>query len=205
MRCVLAVKKQRRLLICDIQQLQTALQCNSLTETRHNTVYLPDLTCPARLLCIYYMRLLLAALPSPDVTTAEGVALAWYAHAPTHAHARARAHASRTRSTQHFLGLARRLNVVAPLTCCAGRRGCSGPERGWTDAEVALLHGAGFGAAHLGPQIFRTEMAVALSSAVVAGRCGWLSEGFDSNRRRQQQRPQQQQPPPLAREPNRKN
>ena len=103
--CVLTVKKQRRL-VCDIQQLQTALQYNNLTKSRHNTAYLPDLTCSARLLCMYpdCMCLLLAALPSPDVTASEGVALAWYAHAPTHAHTRAHA-ASRTRSRQHFLGL----------------------------------------------------------------------------------------------------
>lgn len=59
-----------------------------------------------------------------------------------------------------------------------------GPERGWTDAEKMMMQRANFATTHLGPQIFRTEVAVVVGSAIVAGRCGWLEDGFIQRRTR---------------------
>jgi 16S rRNA (uracil1498-N3)-methyltransferase len=53
-----------------------------------------------------------------------------------------------------------------------------GPERGLTDGELELLRHDGFTAVHLGPPIYRAELAASLASSVVAGRCGWMETGF---------------------------
>jgi RsmE family RNA methyltransferase len=77
--------------------------------------------------------------------------------------------------------------LALPSTEVAAREGvvlACGPERGWTDAEQAMLHRARFATVHLGPQIFRTEIAVTVSSAIIAGRCGWLEDGFVQRRSR---------------------
>jgi RsmE family RNA methyltransferase len=42
-----------------------------------------------------------------------------------------------------------------------------GPERGWSASERDLLRGAGFGLAHLGTRVLRTETAVVAALAVV--------------------------------------
>lgn len=42
-----------------------------------------------------------------------------------------------------------------------------GPERGWSAAERALLRGAGFVLAHLGPRVLRTETAVTVAVALL--------------------------------------
>ena len=75
--------------------------------------------------------------------------------------------------------------VALPSLATTAREGvvlACGPERGWTDAEQEMLQHAGFANAHLGPQIFRTEIAVIVSSTIIAGRCGWLEDGFVQNR-----------------------
>ena len=41
-----------------------------------------------------------------------------------------------------------------------------GPERGWSASERALLRGAGFELAHLGPRVLRTETAVVAAVAL---------------------------------------
>jgi len=46
-----------------------------------------------------------------------------------------------------------------------------GPERGWSNAERSMLRSAGFVLAHLGPRVFRTEMAV--TAAVTLVKSGW--------------------------------
>ncbi len=42
-----------------------------------------------------------------------------------------------------------------------------GPERGWSDAERTLLRRHGFGIAHLGERVLRTETAVAASLSIL--------------------------------------
>lgn len=47
-----------------------------------------------------------------------------------------------------------------------------GPERGWSNAERALLRGAGFALAHLGPRVLRTEVAVTAAVTLVKAKLG---------------------------------
>ena len=52
----------------------------------------------------------------------------------------------------------------------AGSRGAAlavGAERGWSAAERAVLRGAGFTLAHLGPRVLRTETAVTAAVALI--------------------------------------
>jgi 16S rRNA (uracil1498-N3)-methyltransferase len=52
-----------------------------------------------------------------------------------------------------------------------------GPEGGWTDAEVALAHSAGWEPAGLGPSVLRAEHAGLVALSVIAARCGrWRAE-----------------------------
>lgn len=49
-----------------------------------------------------------------------------------------------------------------------------GGERGWSDAERALLRQHGFALAHLGPRVLRTETACIAAIALIKAKCGWL-------------------------------
>ncbi len=49
-----------------------------------------------------------------------------------------------------------------------------GAERGWSAAERAILRGAGFTLAHLGPRVLRTETAVTAAVAVIRAKLGLL-------------------------------
>jgi RsmE family RNA methyltransferase len=49
-----------------------------------------------------------------------------------------------------------------------------GPERGWTAADRAVLRGAGFMLAHLGPRVLRTETAVTAAVAVIRTKLGLM-------------------------------
>jgi len=49
-----------------------------------------------------------------------------------------------------------------------------GPERGWSEAERALLRGRGFSLVHLGARVLRTETACVASVAIVKARLGWF-------------------------------
>jgi hypothetical protein len=51
-----------------------------------------------------------------------------------------------------------------------------------------MMQRANFATTHLGPQIFRTEIAVAVGSTIIAGRSGWLEDGFIERRTRLLQR-----------------
>jgi 16S rRNA (uracil1498-N3)-methyltransferase len=49
-----------------------------------------------------------------------------------------------------------------------------GAERGWSAAERAFLRHHGFGLAHLGPRVLRTETACIAAIALVKAQRGWL-------------------------------
>ncbi|MBR5623062.1 MAG: RNA methyltransferase [Opitutales bacterium] len=51
-----------------------------------------------------------------------------------------------------------------------------GSERGWTEAERAILRQAGLGFAHLGARVLRVETAVSVALAVAAARSGCWRE-----------------------------
>jgi 16S rRNA (uracil1498-N3)-methyltransferase len=48
-----------------------------------------------------------------------------------------------------------------------------GAERGWSEAERAILKGAGFVFAHLGTRVLRTETAVTVAVALAKAKLGW--------------------------------
>ena len=58
--------------------------------------------------------------------------------------------------------------VTAPVVLAFG------PERGWSAGEREQLRAAGFGFAHLGPRVLRTETAVIATVAVVRAKLGLL-------------------------------
>ena len=49
-----------------------------------------------------------------------------------------------------------------------------GPERGWSNAERAVLRGSGFVLTHLGSRVLRTETAVVAAVAMVKARLGLM-------------------------------
>jgi len=49
-----------------------------------------------------------------------------------------------------------------------------GPERGWSNAERAVLRGAGFTLAHLGARVLRTETAVAAAVTLARAQLGLI-------------------------------
>lgn len=72
-------------------------------------------------------------------------------------------------------------NYEAPvaLTACRLSGGNAvvlalGAERGWSAAERGQLRSAGFGFAHLGPRVLRTETACIAALTLLKARRGWL-------------------------------